>query len=214
MQRRSLLAVALLTLAALAQLHAQQAVQPQVAPPPSAQSQTATNRGEPNFDRWENAIAKIEATSPREPGGIVFTGSSSIARWTTMAKDFPGLPVRNHGFGGSIVAEVTHFADRIVIPYQPRIVLFYAGDNDLGAGRTPQQVAKDFQAFFKTVRTALPKTKIAFISIKPSVRRANLLEDMRKSNEIIKEWMAGQKNAAYIDVFTPMLDEHGMLRPE
>ena len=180
----------------------------------AAPAQTTVTRGEPNFARWESAIAKIEEAGNREPGGIVFTGSSSIVRWTTLAQDFPGLPVRNHGFGGSIVAEVTHFADRIVVPYKPRMVLFYAGDNDLSAGRNPNQVAADFRAFFKKVRAALPETKIAFISVKPSVLRANLLDQMRMTNDIVKEWLITQKNAAYIDVFTPMLDAHGTIRPE
>jgi lysophospholipase L1-like esterase len=202
MQRRIFLALLWL---AIAPLHAQTPAQP------AAQSAQA---GQPNFARWENAIAKIEQTSNREPGGIVFTGSSSIARWTTLAEDFPKLPVRNHGFGGSIISEVTHFADRIVIPYKPRMVLFYAGDNDLGAGRTPEQVADDFKAFFTTVRKALPTTKIAFISIKPSVLRANLFEPMRASNALIHDWLAKQKNVAYIDVFTAMLDSKGNIRPE
>jgi lysophospholipase L1-like esterase len=164
--------------------------------------------------RWENAIAKIEASSNREPGGIVFTGSSSIARWTTLAQDFPGLPVRNHGFGGSIVSEVTHFVDRIVVPFKPRMVVFYAGDNDLGMGRTPEQVAADFQAFFAAVRKSLPQAKIAFISIKPSILRANLFEQMKASNTLIKAWLGRQQNAAYIDVFTPMLDEKGAVRTD
>jgi lysophospholipase L1-like esterase len=202
MQRRFLLALALLFIA-FAPLHAQE---------PAAQS--AVPRGEPNFARWESAIAKIEATSPRDPGGIVFTGSSSIARWKTLSEDFPGLPVRNHGFGGSIVPEVTHFADRIVIPYKPRMVVFYAGDNDLAAGHTPEQVADDFKAFFDKVHKALPKAKIAFISIKPSVLRANLFDEMRGTNNMVKTWLKQQKNAVYIDVFNPMLDAQGKIRPE
>src|SRR5215831_13528232 len=127
-----------------------------------AQQPATETRGQPNFARWENAVQKIEQTSKREPGGIVFTGSSSIARWTTMAEDFPGLPVHNHGFGGSIISEVTHFSDRLVIAYKPRMVLFYAGDNDLGFGHTPEQVLADFQEFVKTVRKGLPQARIAF----------------------------------------------------
>ncbi len=205
MQRRTLLAsLCLIAAALIAPLHAQQSTAP------AAQ----VNRGEPNFSRWEKAIAKIEQTSPRDPGGIVFTGSSSIARWTTLAQDFPTLPVRNHGFGGSIIAEVTHFADRIIVPYKPRMVVFYAGDNDLGFGRTPEQVLADFKTFFTTVRKALPKTKIAFISIKPSILRKNLVEQMRASNRLIQSWLKKQKNAAYIDVFTPMLDDKGEIRAD
>ena len=48
------------------------------------------------------------------------------------------------------------------------MVVLYAGDNDLAAGKTPQQVIEDYKAFVARVRRDLPKAKIAFISIKPS----------------------------------------------
>ncbi len=202
----ALAAISLLT--PLHALHAQATQSTTAEKPSEARPQ---QRG---VERWESAIAKIEANSNREPGGIVFTGSSSIARWTTLAQDFPKLPVRNHGFGGSVVAEVTHFVDRIVVPYKPRMVVFYAGDNDLGRGNPPAQVASDFQAFFAAVRQSLPRTKIAFISIKPSILRANLFEQMKTSNALIKNWLAKQPNAVFIDVFTPMLDAKGAVRTD
>lgn len=203
MQRRFALALTLVFLA-IAPLQAQ----------PAAPAPNPVVRVDGDPARWEGAIAKIEATGTREPGGIVFTGSSSITSWTTLAKDFPGLPVRNHGFGGSTIADVTYYVDRIVIPYQPRLVVFYAGDNDLAAGHTPEQVAADFKAFFLEVRKALPKTRIAFISIKPSVQRANVFEPVRTANALIREWLGTQENVAYIDVFTPMLDDEGRIRPD
>jgi lysophospholipase L1-like esterase len=206
MQRRNaLLALWLLAASLLTPLHAQ-----------TPAVQTPANF-EPNFARWEGAIGKMEQAdkvNPPASGGIVFTGSSSIARWTTLATDFPDLPVLNRGFGGSVIAEVTHFADRIVIPYKPRLVVFYAGDNDLGFGRTPQEVLGDFQQFVATVRKGLPQAKIAFISIKPSILRKNMLEQMRASNALIKSWLQKQKNVAYIDVFTPMLDDQGQIRAD
>jgi lysophospholipase L1-like esterase len=203
MERRFALTLTLLFLT-IAPLQARQ-----VAP-----AQNPVARGEPSPARWENAIAKIEATGNRAPGGIVFTGSSSIAKWTTLAEDFPGLPVQNHGFSGSLISDVTYYVDRIVIPYKPRLVVFYAGDNDLGTGHTPEQVAADFKTFFAKVRKALPKTRIAFISIKPSLQRANVLEPMRTANALIREWLGKQENVAYIDVFTPMLDSEGRIRPD
>ena len=87
--------------------------------------------------RWEADIARFEAqdrANPPRPGSIVFVGSSSIRMWATLDRDFPGLPVLNRGFGGSEAGDVAQFADRIVVPYKPPVVVFYAGDNDLAAG--------------------------------------------------------------------------------
>ena len=83
----------------------------------------ATNH---NFAKWEKEISAYErgdATNPSPKNGVVFIGSSTIARWKTLAQDFPNLPVLNRGFGGSEIVDATHFAGRIVFPYQPKLVL-------------------------------------------------------------------------------------------
>src|SRR5437867_2700351 len=93
--------------------------------------------------KWEKEIAAFEQADrehPPEKGGIVFVGSSSIRKWTTLAADFPRHRVLNRGFGGSELADSVYFADRIVLPYEPRLVVLYAGGNDINAGKTPEQV--------------------------------------------------------------------------
>src|SRR6266550_2177708 len=88
----------------------------------------------PALDRYESEITAFEAAdraTPPAPGGIVFVGSSSFRRWTSLAADFPGLPVLNRGFGGSTLREVNHYARRIVLPYRPRLIVLYAGDNEI-----------------------------------------------------------------------------------
>src|SRR5271166_6572501 len=120
--------------------------------------------------RWEKAIAAFEEKdklSPPPRNAIVFVGSSSIHFWN-VDKSFPGLSVINRGFGGSELADSVHFAPRIVLPYEPRVVVLYAGDNDLGSGKTPEQVAADFRDFTRSIHSRLPKTRIVFLSIKPS----------------------------------------------
>src|SRR5258706_12423719 len=94
-------------------------------------------------NKWEPDIRKFEEADRQQApakGAVVFIGSSSIRMWKDLAADFPDTKVINRGFGGSELADSTYFADRIVIPYQPRMVVLYAGDNDLAAGKTPQQV--------------------------------------------------------------------------
>lgn len=122
--------------------------------------------------QWEPDIAQFEAqdrASPPRPGSIVFVGSSSIRMWATLDRDFPGVPVLNRGFGGSEAGDVGQFAERIVVPYKPPVVVFYAGDNDLAAGKTPAQVLDAFRSFVATMHRELPSTRVVFVSIKPSI---------------------------------------------
>lgn len=167
--------------------------------------------------RFEAEIQAFEAADrviapPR--GGVVFVGSSSIKNWTDVAEDFPGLPVLNRGFGGSTLADVVFYMGRIVLPYQPRLVVLYAGDNDLVEGRTPARVLADYRAFAGQLRSALPEARLAFVSIKPSPSRRSYLERMRDTNRRIRADLSRDSLQTYIDVFTPMLGPAGQPRPE
>jgi lysophospholipase L1-like esterase len=171
----------------------------------------------PTPNKWEADIQKFEAADQQTPparGAVLFIGSSSIRMWKELADDFFETKVINRGFGGSQIADSTYFADRIVVPYQPRLIVLYAGDNDLAAGKTPQQVFEDYQAFVSRVRAKLPQVKIAFISIKPSLARLKLMEQMRAANALIRSYSAKGKGLIFMDVFTPMLNEAGQPRPE
>ncbi len=122
--------------------------------------------------RWESTIEKFEAqdkASPPPTGGALFIGSSSIRKWN-LDKTFPDRKdTINRGFGGSQMADSAHYADRIAIPYKPRVIVVYAGDNDIAAGKSPQTVLADYQAFVKKIHAALPNTRIVYIAIKPSI---------------------------------------------
>jgi lysophospholipase L1-like esterase len=157
---------------------------------------------------------KDRTTGAPLPGGIVFVGSSSIVNWRTLAADFPGLSVINRGFGGTEIQDSTYYAARIIFPYKPRTIVFYAGDNDISAGHTNEQVVGDFQTFARKVRAALPDTKILFLAIKPSPSRWKLENRMVVANKAIADWIATQPNMGFIDVHTPMLGADGMPRPE
>lgn len=165
---------------------------------------------EPEIEAFEDA----DRGHKPAPGGIVFTGSSSIRFWSDLAADFPGEPVLNRGFGGSTIPDVTWFAPRIVFPYRPRLIVLYAGDNDIAAGHSPEQVLADYLEFVRDVRRTLPSTRIVFVSIKPSPSRWALAPQMRAANALIAQAIAHDSLAAYVDVFTPMLGANGHPRPE
>lgn len=170
-----------------------------------------------SYRQWEADIHAFEqADSAQKPPahGILFVGSSSIRLWESLADDFAGLPVYNRGFGGSELHDVAHFADRIVIPYAPRTVVVYAGDNDLANGRSPEQVAADFRRFTRTVHRALPKARIVFIAVKPSIDRWKIVDKVRRANTLVRRYTRTDRRLAYADIFTPMLGADGKPRPE
>lgn len=170
-----------------------------------------------DFTRWEKAIAAFEEQDQKTPpptNGVVFVGSSSIRGWN-LAQSFPDhKDALNRGFGGSQLADSVHFAPRIVTKYQPRLVVLYAGDNDLAAGKSPEQVFADFQAFVQVVHKEVPKARIAFVAIKPSLARWKNFDKIQKTNGLIEAYIKKDHRLSYVDVVKPMLGEDGMPRPE
>ena len=166
--------------------------------------------------RWEKSIRAFEERDRKDPpptGEIVFVGSSSIRGWDTK-RYFPDLKTIQRGFGGSQVADSVQFADRIVIPYRPRVVVLYAGDNDIAGGKTPQRVLDDYKAFVRKVHAALPKTRIVYIPIKPSIARWKLVEKMRQANALIEAYTKTDPRLRYVDIDKPMIGDDGRPRKE
>ena len=168
------------------------------------------------FEDDIRAFEKSDAKEAPLKDTILFLGSSSIALWSTLERDFSSFAVINRGFGGSVIEQSTMFAPRIVWPYEPCLIVFYAGDNDLADGKSPEQVLADFQSFVSKVRQKLPQTSIAFVSIKPSPARANLKAEATKANALIREHIEARREQKlrYIDVWTAMTNDLGAARPE
>lgn len=169
------------------------------------------------FAKWEKEIAAYEAADRKNPppkGGVVFVGSSSIRLWKTLAQDFPQHRVLNRGFGGSEMADSVHFAERIVLPYEPRMVVVYAGGNDINNGRTPEQVFGAFKAFVVKVRAKLPDTQIAYISIAGNPKRWAQVERVKTANALVESYCKSEANLRFIDVFSQMLGPDGLPKPD
>jgi len=173
-------------------------------------AQTSTNSA-----RWEPEISAFEAvdrTNPPPRNAILFIGSSAFRLWETMARDFPGKQVINRCFDGSEIPDSTAFAERIIFPYHPRMILLYAGDNDLARGRTPDQVVADYMNLVRTVQARLPQTRIAFVSIKPSLARWEFKEEIIEVNRRVAA-IKGD-GLVFIDVFSLMLGPDGNPRED
>ncbi|MGN6480380.1 SGNH/GDSL hydrolase family protein [Luteibacter sp.] len=167
--------------------------------------------------KWEPDIQAFEAADKAAPPpqhAVLFIGSSSIRLWQGLESDFAGYKVINRGFGGSDLDDSTAFANRIVKPYHPAAIVVYAGDNDLQNGDTPEQVRDDFTAFVAKVRSYDAEVPIAFISIKPSIARFNLLPNIDRANQLVRDQAMKEKGVAFLDVAPAMVDANGKPKAE
>jgi lysophospholipase L1-like esterase len=158
---------------------------------------------------WEDQIVAIEARLENAPvAPIVFTGSSSIALWFSLVRDFPELPVFNAGFGGSEMSQVTDRAPRIVVPLAPHKIVLFAGENDINHGVSPDEVLEHFEQFLE-ITTPVP---VVLLSVKPSPVRMPLRETMETLNSLFQSRCVIDPRLEYVDMWTPMLDESGQPR--
>lgn len=166
---------------------------------------------------YEAEIQQIESklsSLPPASDRVVFYGSSSIRLWTTLAQDFPQINTLNLGFGGSTLAACAWFFERVIIPVKPKSIVFYAGDNDLGDGRHPEEVYLFFCAFADKLRTLLPGVPLSFLSIKISPSRWGISERIRHTNKLIYGELEKYADYQYIDMTAPLLGKDGRPRNE
>lgn len=172
----------------------------------------------PGASRWQaefDRFAQLDEQRGLQRGGVVFVGSSSIRMWDGLEAEFDRFPVIvKRGFGGSTMTDCADHVERLVLAYEPRLVVVYAGENDLAAGATPDDVVAGVRRFIETLRGRQPTTGIAYISIKPSPLRAALLPSIRETNARIRDYLRNVPDSEFIDVHSAMLDERGAPRGE
>lgn len=145
----------------------------------------------PNPARLAKEIAKFtddDAKTPPEKGGIVFTGSSSIRLWGDLTKVFPGLPVMNRGFGGSVANDCIVYANEIALRYEPKLLVVYEGGNDINAKLTPAEAFADETKFIEMVHAKLPTTRVIVCSTKVAPSRVKQIESVKQLNVLFEQW--------------------------
>ena len=168
-----------------------------------------SSRWQPDLERFQQA----DQQAAPQPGQVLFVGSSSIRLWP-LDRSFPDLKPINRGFGGSQIADSVQHMEVLVLKHHPRMVVMYAGDNDLAAGKSPERVFADFAEFVAILRKRLPESRLCFIAIKPSIARWNLVDRVRRSNSLIRSYCEQHPQLEFADIFSPMLNEKGQPRPE
>jgi len=166
-----------------------------------------------------NAFQEADQKQMPPVGAVLFIGSSSIRLWSTLAQDFPEIPVINRGFGGSLIQDSTLYADRIAIPYKPKIIVLCAGTNDLAYGnKTPQQVFQDYKDFVAKIHAALPDTRIIYLAINPTVARWKQEPRNLETNYLIEKFSVETNSPTeklnFIDPHTQLLTADDQPQPK
>jgi lysophospholipase L1-like esterase len=160
------------------------------------------------FRHWDS-----QNTTPKN--AVLFVGSSSIGLWET-SDAFASYPIINRGFGGATLIELNHFYDDVIRKYAPAVIVVYC-DHDVYIGEEPTTVLERFEALSSRIEKDLPKTRVMFLSIKPTPTDDLYGKDVRHNaavtNELIKDFIATQKNMRFVDVATPMFRD-GKLRSD
>jgi lysophospholipase L1-like esterase len=167
---------------------------------------------------WNDILAfkKQDSLQPPPAHSILFVGSSSFTKWKDVNAYFPGYTIINRGFGGSTLTDVIRYVYDVILPYQPKQVVIYCGENDLASSDSipATEVVHRVKTLFWMIRTNLPEATIDYVSIKPSPVRANIQGKVRAANKEIKAFLNNQKKAAFIDLYDAMLDANGKMREE
>ena len=153
-----------------------------------------------------------ERDNPPVSGGILFLGSSTIRHWD-LKRHFPELPVVNRGFGGSTYADINHYRDQLLLPWAPKVVVLYAGDNDVAQGQSPEAISIAFKSLLDWLHDTLPETRVLLLGIKPSLARWSMWETMQNTNARLKSTLELFRNTAYLDCAALMLDGDGKPNP-
>jgi len=176
---------------------------------------TTFSYGQQNPGRFKSTILEFEQEDKAngyQPEAILFTGSSSIRMWKSLGQDMDPMLAVNRGFGGSTIPEVLYYADRIVLPHHPKIIVLYCGENDLSNDEAKSNLAlKSFKKLHKYLKEKLPDTKLFFIAIKPSIRRWNYWPKFQVANQKIKRYIDKKEKYFFIDTASKMLDDQGVV---
>lgn len=167
---------------------------------------------DPNPERFAKEIEAFEAAAAKtapEKGGIVFTGSSSI-RLLDIPRFFPDIKALNRGFGGSHISDVNHYLERCLLRYEPSLVVFYCGGNDLWDKKTPEQVEEDFTEFRTRLFERLPQAKLIVLAVRPSPARISIIKTEADLNERFRKAAEADKRITYlVDSCDRYLDKMG-----
>jgi hypothetical protein len=167
-------------------------------PPISAQAQTTlTSR----------------AASP-DHGGIVFTGSSIFQFWTHLREQMAPLPVLNRAIVGTVTQDMLNRIGQLVLPYEPRIVVYYCGSNDISAGEDAAAIIERTKLFIKALHENLPNAYFFYTSIQRAPEKRARWNVVEAVNNEMNRYSREAVNVGYIDLNPVLFDSRNQVRED
>jgi len=163
---------------------------------------------DPDPQRFSQEIQQFiewDAKNSFPEDAILFVGSSSIRFWETH-QAFPDYPVINRGFGGSHISDIQYYYDQVIGKYTPSVIVFYASDNDIAAGKSVAQVLEDYKEITDHILQDFPQVKFVYLPVKPSSSRWNYWPHMEEANSRIQVYNSDKDRLYYVDLATPLLN--------
>jgi lysophospholipase L1-like esterase len=179
-----------------------------------AQSNSSPTVAENRFEKNVRAYEAMDRTNPPSLGAILLVGDSQFFRWKTFSEDLPDYTIVNRGIDSFQTSDLVFFADRLVLPYKPRMIILHVGGNDVHTRKNPDQILADFKLFVARVRAHLPNVPIAFSSLTPGPGRWDEAPQRKETNRRVKEYIATQPNLMFIDLWDAMLTADGQPRED
>jgi lysophospholipase L1-like esterase len=179
-----------------------------------AQSNITTAVVNNRFEKDVQAYEAADRTNPAPHNAILLAGDSQFFRWKTVAEDLPEYTIVNRGIDSFQTSDLVYFADRLVLPHHPRMIVLHVGGNDVHAGKTAEQVLTDFKSFVANVRVHYAAVPIAFSSITPGPGRWDEAPQRKETNRVLKEYISTQRNLLFIDLWGAMLTPDGQPRED
>ena len=155
-----------------------------------------------------------DKTNPPPRDGILFIGSSIFRLWTQLGEQMTPLPVYNRAFGGSVTQDLLDRADQIVIPYRPRIIVYYCGSNDVNAGEPAGAIIARTKLFLKIVNEKLPDTFVFYTSIQKAPDKRSRWDVVDAVNREMQRYSHDARQLGYIDLNPLLFDRQGNLRED
>jgi GDSL-like Lipase/Acylhydrolase family len=152
-----------------------------------------------------------QAQSP-EHGGIVFTGSSIFRFWTHLTDQMAPLPVLNRAIAGAVTQDMLNHIGTLVLPYQPRIVVYYCGSNDISEGDDAGPIIERTKRFIQVLHEKLPNTFFYYTSIHKAPEKRARWDVVEAVNLEMERYSHQTTNVGYIDLNPVLFDSHDKLR--
>lgn len=179
-----------------------------------AQPGASNAGGGHRFEREVRAYEAADHTNPPPPNAILLVGDSQFFRWKTVAEDLPDYTIVNRSIDSFQTSDLVYFADRLVLPYHPRMIILHVGGNDVHGGKSPEQVLSDFKSFVAKVRAHFPAVPIAFTSTTPGPARWGEAAQRKATNQLLRDYISVQPNLLFIDLWDAMLTPDGQPRKD